>query len=266
MGEAEVRAQFGRNAEKYVTSPTHAQGSDLDLVVPWLQPQPDWIVLDVATGGGHVAKALSPLVRLVVAADLTPEMLAAARNHLSGAGCGNVLYVRADAQALPFLDGSFHAVTCRIAPHHFPAPERFVAEAARVLRPGGHLLLIDNAAPEDPELGRFFNELEKMRDPSHVRCASASEWRAWLGAAGLRERAARMGRKRHPFRQWVERTGRTPEQIERIEAYVLAAPEAARRHFEVTVAGGHVVSWAADDFAVLAEKSAFQGSEGGDGQ
>jgi ubiquinone/menaquinone biosynthesis C-methylase UbiE len=249
-----VQAQFGANAEKYVSSPTHARGDDLDLVVPWLQPQPAWIALDVATGGGHVAKALSPRVATVVAADLTVPMLAAARRHLDGAGCRNVVYVAADAEALPFLDGAFDCVTCRIAAHHFPDPRRFVAEAARVLRPGGRLLLIDNVAPEDPALGAFFNELERMRDPSHVYAATPAEWRSWLAAVGLVEKSARMGRKTHEFRQWVERTATSPEQIGAVEAFALAATAPAREHFAIQVEGGRMASWTADDLTLLAEK------------
>jgi SAM-dependent methyltransferase len=249
-----VRAQFGANAEKYVTSPTHARGDDLELVLPWLDPQPHWLALDVATGGGHVAKVLSPRVAAVVAADLTVPMLEAARRHLAGAGCRNVVYVAADAEALPFLDSAFDCVTCRIAAHHFPDPARFLGEAARVLRPGGRLLLIDNVAPEQADLARFFNELERLRDGSHVRAASPGEWRAWLADAGLLERRARMGRKTHPFRQWVERTATSAEQMAAVEAFILAAPPEARRHFAIEVADGRVASWTADDLAVLAEK------------
>jgi SAM-dependent methyltransferase len=254
-GKEAVRAQFGANADKYVTSATHARGSDLELVVPWLDPQPAWVALDVATGGGHVAKALSPRVAVVVAADLTAPMLAAARRHLEGAGCRNVIYLTADAESLPFLDEAFDCVTCRIAAHHFPDPSRFLAEAARVLKAGGRLLLIDNVAPEDGDLAAFFNELERMRDPSHVRCAPASQWRAWLAAAGLTERNARIGRKRHPFRDWVERTATSPEQMAAVEAYALAAPAAARAHFALEVTDGRVSAWTAYDLALLAEKA-----------
>jgi len=250
-----VQASFGANAEKYVTSPTHARGNDLDLVVPWLDPKPDWIALDVATGAGHVAKALSPQVATVVAADLTVPMLATARRFLDGSGCRNVVYVAADAEALPFLDGAFDCVTCRIAAHHFPEPRRFVAEAARVLKPGGRMVLIDNVAPEDPSLATFFNELERMRDTSHVRAASPSEWRAWLAAAGLVERNAQMGRKKHDFPDWVGRTTTSPEQRAAVEAFALGASAAARQHFAIEVADGRVASWTADDLTLLAEKA-----------
>lgn len=73
-----VQEQFGKNAQQYVESKTHAQGDDLQLLVQWLAPQTSWKVLDIATGGGHVARTLAPHVAQVVATDLTRPMLAAA--------------------------------------------------------------------------------------------------------------------------------------------------------------------------------------------
>jgi SAM-dependent methyltransferase len=254
--KAAVQRQFGANADKYVRSPTHAAGADLELLVPWLQPARDWVVLDVATGGGHAAKAVAPHVACVVATDLTAPMLAAARRHLQDAGCRNVVYVRADAEDLPFPDAAFDAVTCRLAAHHFPQPRRFLAEAARVLRPGGCLLLIDNVAPDDPELAAFLNAVEHLRDPSHVRCATVAEWRAWLAECGLAERRARAGRKRHGFAEWVGRTAETPQQAAAVAERLRSASERARAHFAITLtATGEVEAWTADDWAVLAERS-----------
>ena len=59
-----------------------------------------------------------------------------------------------------------------------PAPERFAAEAARVLRAGGRFWPTDNAAPPDGGLAAFINEREKLRDPSHARCPAPDEWTA----------------------------------------------------------------------------------------
>ncbi len=98
-----VKEQFGRNAEKYVRSATHAQGRDLVQFIEWLQPQASQIALDVATGGGHTAKALAPHVKRVFATDLTPTMLATARQPLTASGCDNVYYVAASTP--PFTYG-----------------------------------------------------------------------------------------------------------------------------------------------------------------
>ena len=92
-------------------------------------PQPDWHVLDVATGAGHTALAFAPLVARVVASDITGEMLAEAAKLAGARGLANVETAHAEAGNLPFPDASFDLVTCRLAAHHFPAPAAFVARS-----------------------------------------------------------------------------------------------------------------------------------------
>ncbi|MBY0085364.1 class I SAM-dependent methyltransferase [Brevibacillus sp. M2.1A] len=249
----EVKQQFGTNAEKYVNSQTHATGEDLSLLTPWLNPSPDWVFLDVATGGGHLSKAIAPHVGQVFATDLTQPMLAAARNHLRS-HTSNVFYVVADAEALPFLSESFDAVGCRIAAHHFPNPEAFVKEVARVLKPGGKFVLIDNIAAEDEKLDRFVNTLEKLRDHSHVRSYSRSEWLTWIEQEGLVESHSRIRKKTFPYATWVRRTTETEEQVEQVTAHITSADEVIQAYFAVEKEGEQVVSIQVDEWMALFEK------------
>lgn len=203
--KARVREQFGNSAEAYVTSETHAGGDDLARLVEWAEGGPERVALDVATGGGHTALALAPLFARVVASDLTPRMLESAAEHARQVGAQNVEFHTADAESLPFPNDSFDLVSCRIAPHHFADVGRFVAEVARVLRPGGVFLLEDSVAPEDSAASDFLNRIEKLRDETHVRTLSESEWREQIQGAGLNlEQAARF-LKPHPLRAWLER-------------------------------------------------------------
>jgi SAM-dependent methyltransferase len=204
-----VRAQFGGSGDAYVLSPGHAGGDDLARMIELTAATSTDIALDIATGGGHVAKALAPLCDAVVASDLTSEMLEAAEAFISSHGIANVRYVLADAEALPFPDESFDIVTCRIAPHHFPRPDRFAIESARVLKSGGRFVLIDSTVP-DGDTGVRYNQFEKMRDPSHVRSLTVGEWQELIRDAGLELIATEQFRKRHPFRDWALRT-RYPE-------------------------------------------------------
>jgi ubiquinone/menaquinone biosynthesis C-methylase UbiE len=98
---------------------------------------PDDLVLDVAAGTGHAARQLAPSVRSVVAVDATWEMLRAGRVSAVKEGHRNIVFLVADAAALPFLDASFDVVVCRFALHHFDRPEVQVAEMRRCLGPGG---------------------------------------------------------------------------------------------------------------------------------
>ena len=136
MSKRRHRQRFGQFAQGYVESKGHASGDDLERLVEIAQPQPDWAMLDVATGGGHTALKFAPFVKKVVALDLTPKMLEAAEKFITDKGTTNVEFTAGDAEQLPFEDNTFDLVTSRIAPHHFPDCWRFVQESARVLKSG----------------------------------------------------------------------------------------------------------------------------------
>ena len=257
-----VRENFGRAAEAYVSSAGHAHGSDLRVLLEWAAPQPTDRALDVSTGGGHTALALAPHVARVTASDLTPKMLAAARRFLTSQSVTNADYVVADAERLPFLDASFDLVTVRIAPHHYADIRQAVREMARVLVPGGRLVVIDNVAPEDALLDEYMNKWEQWRDPSHVRAYRASEWQIFFAEAGLREERTQTDRKTHPFADWVERMQISVAHRAALEADMLAAPAPVREHFVVVdraaqtpgEAPREIVSWSSDFLIVLAVK------------
>ena len=254
--KARVREMFGKTAEAYVASPGHAGGADLNRLVELAAPSLTDRALDVSTGGGHTALALAPHVATVVASDLTPRMLAAARDFLTASGGANVSYVIADAERLPFLDASFDLVTVRIAPHHYASLPAAVREMARVLTPGGRLVVVDNIAPEDATLDALGNRWEKERDPSHVRNYSVSEWRAHLADAGLTVTDAEVMRKSHDFAPWVERMQMPADARARLEAEMLAASPAAQAYYEIEAADGHVLRWSTDFLIARAAKPA----------
>jgi ubiquinone/menaquinone biosynthesis C-methylase UbiE len=250
-----VQEQFGAAAQGYVTSARHAKGADLRRLIELARPRGDERVLDVATGGGHTALAFAPHVREVVATDLTAKMLAAAEAFVRGQGVSNLRFEHADAEALPFADASFDIVTTRIAPHHFPNPQQYVREVARVLRPGGRFVLDDNMAPEDAELGEFMNRFEQWRDPSHVHAHSVGEWRAWIEAAGMQiEHVDPLQRKRYDFPVWSERMHMPAAERAALEAWLIAAPERCREFFEVVVADGRVQSLSGAFAIIVARK------------
>jgi ubiquinone/menaquinone biosynthesis C-methylase UbiE len=250
----QVQEQFGKNANAYVTSETHAKGEDLPLIIEWTQPQPEWVVLDVATGGGHVAKTLAPHCKWVVATDLTGPMLEAARAAHQAAGLRNIGYTVADAERLPFLADSFDAVLCRIAAHHFPNPGAFVQEAARVLRPGGVFVFIDNIVPDSEEISSFINRFEAMRDPSHVRCLSRTEWISLVEQAGLSVQRERQRKKRFSFPEWVARTSESREQEKAVEQLLIHASKDIHDYMGVTLIDGRVAGHEIDEWMAVCKK------------
>lgn len=233
MEKVKVRRQFGPAAEAYLASAAHAQGEDLAQVVAFLDARPDDTVLDLGCGVGHTLRRIAPSVRLAIGADATPGMLEGARTLMAQGNITNVALVVAEAGSLPFLDASFDRVTCRLAAHHFTDVAGAFAEVARVLRPGGRFVVADNYAPDDPALDRWINTLETLRDPSHVREHTVSEWRGLLERAGFR--VVREARSVTPLETepWLARS-RTPEpEAARVREMLRSAAPAAREAFAV---------------------------------
>ena len=184
MSKTLVQEQFGKTAASYLTSAPHARGASLERLVTLTSPQKDWHVLDVATGGGHVAYTFAPHVTRVWATDITQEMLDLVKAEAQKRGLANIRTAYAKAEALPFEDLSFDLVTCRIAPHHFESIPAFLGEVHRVLKPSGLLALVDNVVPPG-SVGDYVNAFERFRDPSHLRSWTMEEWRAALKAQGF---------------------------------------------------------------------------------
>ena len=175
---------WSERAQSYRDSATHATGDDLDLVVEWCEPGPDVTVLDVATGGGHVARRLREAGAQVVTVDAAPGMEPD---------------VIAPADHLPFADSSFDAVACRIAAHHFPDVLAAVREMARVAR--HRVVICDNTFTSESA-----EEADRIRDPSHVRNYGVAEWHSFFELAGLEVADEATLLRGTDFEDWLDRT------------------------------------------------------------
>jgi len=220
--------RYSRFAEAYVNSVNHATGEDLERLIAIAQPQRDWLVLDVATGGGHTALKFAPLVAQVTATDITPRMLEKAEAFIRSRGIDNVSFQVMDAEALQAEDGVFDLVTCRIAPHHFPDAQQVVWEAVRVLKPGGLLLVEDHVLPDDPEAASVVDAFEKLRDPSHNRAFTEVQWVKMFEDTGLVVEHTEQLSKRHAFLPWAARQECSAEVVVQLQRMVRTGSEIVR--------------------------------------
>jgi SAM-dependent methyltransferase len=229
MERSLVQEQFGANAAHYVTSRPHAKGASLQRLLELVRPQAEWQVLDIATAAGHTAFAFAPHVAHVWATDITEQMLKIAAEQAAERGFTNVTVEYADAESLPYEDGRFDLVTCRIAPHHFPNIRAFIRESARALRSGGRLAVVDNIVPVGLG-GDYVNAFEKFRDPSHGRCLALDEWLDGFSAVGLELAHHETLDKQIQFESWA---GRHDADMQRyLKAVLIGAPREAAEFFQ----------------------------------
>ena len=190
---------WSERAQLMRESPTHRSGVDLDLVVAWCEPGSEVRALDVATGGGHVARRLREAGCETVTVDPAPGMEPD---------------VVAPAEELPFGDGSFDVVACRIAAHHFDDVQQAVRELARVTR--------DRVVVQDNLYRRRAGRGGRARPRIRATCAAT---RRTSGAASSRPPASTSRRwhsirRKLPLEPWIERAIAGPEVAERVRELI----------------------------------------------
>lgn len=243
-----AKEQFDRQA-KYYDAQWNAWSQES---IEWMLAQgavgPNDRVLDVATGTGFTALAFAPLAGSVVGLDVSSGMLEEARKRASDRGATNVVFEEGAAEAIPYPDASFDVVTCRIAPHHFVDIHKFAAEVSRVLKPGGRFLLVDTTVPDDDAAVAYWqNEIELLRDPSHIQNYTPGKWRELMEGAGLWVEYC--SAKGHgfdiPVSDWLKRGGATAEREALVRECLSRAPEGARTAFNLhqDENGETFVSW-----------------------
>ena len=180
-----IKEEFARQAPSFEDRQySFGDPRVLSWILANVPPDAAELVLDVAGGTGHVARAYAERSLCATVLDLTAEMLAVGKREVDAAGVRNVVFQLGEADSMPFLPGSFDLVVSRFAVHHFDDPAAVLAEMARVCRAGGRVAIFDMVVAE-PERAEDYNHRERLRDPSHTRALTAEELRATMEGAGL---------------------------------------------------------------------------------
>jgi SAM-dependent methyltransferase len=250
-----ARDQFALQSERYGRSHILADVADVEAALQHIPLPARARVLDVATGAGHTGLHLASLGCDVTLSDVAEPML----QRVAEAAAARRLTVQLrehPAEALPYADGSFDLVTCRVAPHHFSAPAKFLGEVTRVLVAGGWFLLIDGTAADDePEAEAWMHEVEKLRDPSHQRFLTPRAWKALCTAAGLAVTWTGIHAKKQPDLDWYfETAGTSKENRRRVLELIEDAPASARRVFKLKGEDGKI-AWHWPMLTLIAQKS-----------
>ena len=180
--KADARRTFDRWAGSYERDPfSRWLGQRQREALEALELRAGDRLLDVGCGTGAAVRAAAEVVDRAVGVDLSPKMLAEARKR-AGLRPG-VEFVEGDSEELPFADGEFTAVICTTSLHHYPHPDAAAKEMARVLAPGGRVVIADGTS--DTAVTRLFDFLCRKFEPGHVRLHRGEELRCLLEDAGL---------------------------------------------------------------------------------
>jgi ubiquinone/menaquinone biosynthesis C-methylase UbiE len=203
-----VQEEFSKQAPKFGEKGLTLSSQDiLAWIVDFLSLEKEFRVLDVAAGTGHLSRAIAPHVQEVIAIDITPEMLAQAREETARTTLtNNITFEEGNAERLPFETNHFDLVASRLSIHHFEKPMIQLQEMVRVCKPNHRVAIIDLLAPENEKIAKTYNHLERLRDPSHTVALSKTEMTKLLADAGLVVERIETRDVEVDFERWVQMT------------------------------------------------------------
>jgi ubiquinone/menaquinone biosynthesis C-methylase UbiE len=231
--EQSVSQSFGSSAERYLTSPVHSAGADLDFLARSVAALDQPKVLDLGCGAGHASFATARFAREVIAFDLTRAMLEVTAAAAKERGLANISTAQGSVEELPFHNQQFDFVASRYSAHHWNDVPRALQEVRRVLKPGGQVCFIDLTGAPSPLLDTHLQSVELARDPSHVRSYTKQEWLSFFQAALFDARIEQKWRLATEFSSWVSRIGTSAERIAAISSLWSGAPSEVRNYFKL---------------------------------
>ena len=215
----------------------HAQGIEFQKMQQLIQSHQFQKVLDLGCGGGHVTYQVAGFVDEVVAYDLTPSMVELVSTQAKQKGWNNVIAQQGAAEKLLFIDQRFDCVITRYSAHHWQSVAQAMHEIYRVLTQDGKVIIVDILGNSNPVIDTFFQTIEMIRDPSHVRNYSLEEWMHFAEYAGFKVETVEKQRLDLDFQSWTERM-QTPEYaITTIRNLQTKASEPVQRYYQIKADG-----------------------------
>ena len=235
--------QFSAQALGYSQSHVFNAGADLDAIAAMASDVQANIAVDIGSGAGFTAFAVSPFAHTVLSTDLALPMLQHAIQNAESRGLTNVAPVLVSAESLPFANNSVGLLTCRLAAHHFSDVTIGVSEWARIIEPGGAMILVDTVTPEDTDVAAWMNDIELRRDPSHSRDLSVLQWVDLLTANGFTIEETVLMKIPLEFDDWVKRSATPPDVIEKMRADYVNASDLVTEAFGIESDGPLQFFW-----------------------
>ncbi len=227
MHEDAIREEFTYQSASFGRSPAMTSAQTLGALVDMVPADPNATWLETACGPGLVSRAIAGKVGSVVGVDLTPAMIEEAERAARAEGIGNVSFSVGDATGVEFADASFDGAVTRFSFHHIPVPNRVLGEMARVVRPGGWLVVGDQVTDEAGDGAAWHQEIERLRDPTHWASQRQSRLREMGTAIGLELEEEQLIPLNIDFDEWLGRGSAGPGAASLIEYLLAQRPEGA---------------------------------------
>lgn len=242
-----IVSEFTRQSAAFNVAPVMRSAETLQTLLDTVPTGPHSTWVEAACGPGLISRGLAPKVGRVIGVDLTQAMVAVGQQEAARAGLRNTAFVQGDALRLPFAEHCLDGAVTRFSLHHIPVPGRCVAEMARVVRPGGAVVIADHVTMADGAAAAWHQELERLRDPSHWACLTVESLRAAGERAGLQLQSERLIPFTLEFEEWLTRGTGGPEMRGLIDQLLRERPDGAESFRVTTEADGdrtlHLVYW-----------------------
>lgn len=199
------KQQYHGKSESYLNSQVHAKGEEFEKIIQLIQDNPKSCILDLGCGGGHVSYTVAPVSAEVTAYDLSTDMLETVQKTAVNKKLKNIKIQQGLAETLPFASNTFDFVITRYSAHHWKNLGQALCEVFRTLKNDGIFVVIDTISVAVPFCDTFLQTIELIRDPSHVRNYTISEWTFCAEKAGFTLIKFEKQTLALNFQDWVQR-------------------------------------------------------------
>ena len=203
----DAKEQFNNQAKFYSSSKTFSAGESLDILSNLFNKKKFKSGLDIGTGAGFAAFELSKSCQKVEATDISEGMINEAKKIMKERKINNLNFNICSAEELKYSDKEFDIVTCRTAAHHFLDVEKFCSEVHRVLKDEGEFIIVDTITSDQIKLNNWHQEVELIRDKSHIKNLSLIEWKNILKISKFSFLDIIQSRVTMNLNDWMERSG-----------------------------------------------------------
>ena len=231
----DAKEQFNNQAKFYSSSKTFSTGESLDILSNLFNKKKFKSGLDIGTGAGFAAFELSKSCEKVEATDISEGMINEAKKIMKERKINNLNFNICSAEELKYSYKEFDIVTCRTAAHHFLDVEKFCSEVHRVLKDEGEFIIVDTITSDQIKLNNWHQEVELIRDKSHIKNLSLIEWKSILKISKFSFLDIIQSRVTMNLNDWMERSGTSDKDKKILKDKFQNSNEKIKRFFGIKI-------------------------------